>query len=118
MAGRVPAVAKNDVVSHGVSVGIHGGSRCRGLPVGMHAHVAEIVTEARFHERTRPGVKRLAWPLQNVVHDTGGNGRCARILRVALQALRFALRTLLVPFAAAGALALQNGLDAAHKPTF
>jgi hypothetical protein len=48
---RVSTRSKYDMAPHGVSVRLDSSSRLRCAIVGMDPHPAEVVTEARFHER-------------------------------------------------------------------
>jgi hypothetical protein len=51
---------------------VHVPSRLLGYSPGMHPHLAEIVTEARFEEGPGGGIERLARRVQYIVY----NRRC------------------------------------------
>src|SRR5215510_15658474 len=72
--GSVLAPAENHVLANRVGEGIDRSCRLCRARVAMHAHLAEVVPEARLHERARLGIKRLARRPQHVV-DTAGNRR-------------------------------------------
>lgn len=48
---------------------MHGPRRLGGLPVGMDAHAAEVVAEARLHEGAGSGIQRLTGGTQHLMHD-------------------------------------------------
>jgi hypothetical protein len=65
----------------------------------MHAHLAEVMAEARFHKGTRGRVERLSRRVQHFMH----NGRSRARTGAGIQALQFVFLFLL----ALVALALQ-----------
>lgn len=73
LAGRVsrPVVSRTEhnLWADGIGERIYGmsGFVCDG--VGMHAHFAEVVSEARLHDGSCPGVKWLAGRAQNFVDE-------------------------------------------------
>ena len=67
--GLIAALVEHNVLPHGVSERVDGACRLRRVIVGVNAHTAEVVPEARFHERARA---RIQWParrLQRIMHD-------------------------------------------------
>jgi hypothetical protein len=57
----IVACSKDDVSSDRVRQRIDSASGFGRRTMGMHPNMAEVVTEARFHEGARFHVKRLSW---------------------------------------------------------
>jgi hypothetical protein len=70
---RVLPGAEDHVAPDGVSQGVHGLSRLGGPRVGVDAHRAEVLAEARFHKSTGRGVERPARRAQHVVDNWRGH---------------------------------------------
>ena len=65
---------KHHIVPHRVCQRIDRSRRLSRLPAGVHAHPAEIVAEARLHERACGRIERLAGRAQHFVHDVRHTG--------------------------------------------
>src|SRR5262245_49853102 len=57
------------MLSYCVGQRVDGAGGLSSTGVGMDAHAAEVVPEARLHERTRVHVERFAWRLQHIVDN-------------------------------------------------
>src|SRR5438067_363768 len=83
----------------------------------MHAHAAEVVAEARLHQRPRRRVQRPARRAQHLVHDRRDWVTRYLMSGRALQRLLWAAR---VTLSTAGALALEyavpGGRDRSAQP--
>src|SRR5690242_13251743 len=116
---RILSGAKDDVAANGVSECVDGARRLGGTRVGMHTHVAEVVTETRLEEGARCWVEWLSRRAQDIVNDLWQFVLCLECrsqicLRARSRTLKFrAVFTALVTLAAAravttaGTLALQ-----------
>src|SRR5258708_31953333 len=79
------AVIEDDVLAHGVGVGIHGARRFGSLGSGMNTDDGEIAAKSRLHEGTRGRIEGTAWRIQYPAYSGGrggGGGRstCRRTL--------------------------------------
>jgi len=70
-AGRELPGSKHDVAPNCVCARLNGTRRRRCLTIHVHAHAAEIVTEARFEIRAHGVRKRFAVALGNLRGGTG-----------------------------------------------
>ena len=114
---------EDDVLPDGVGPRVHGLRRFGCPGIGVYAHPAEVMAEARLHECASGGVQRLARRPQHFVNNTG-HGRdtgCRDCSPVQAGSPVFATRGALaaaVAVPAAAALALQdaayNGSRAVH----
>jgi hypothetical protein len=76
--------AKDNALAHGVGASAYGACRFRCLWVGVNANVAEIMSEARFHEGARFRIQRLTRRAQCFLDD---GRRCIkpRLLKGSMQ---------------------------------
>ena len=84
-AGCETSRCKHDIHPHRVRMAFTARADSAAARITVHAHLAEIVPEARLHESTCAGIERLAGGLQDVVDHRRRSvyGRSAR--RLALQ---------------------------------
>jgi hypothetical protein len=61
-------VAEDHIAADGVRAGADGSRGARGHGASVHAHVAEVVPEARFHRPTHRRGKLLAGLAQHLAH--------------------------------------------------
>src|SRR5262245_48157861 len=67
--GRVSPRAERNVVAYGIRMSDDRARRVSSSCIGVNANLAEVVREARLHERSRSGVEWLTWRTQDLVHD-------------------------------------------------
>jgi hypothetical protein len=63
------AGAKHDVPSHRIGSCVDRFGRTRGVRIGMHPHLAEVMSKARFHEGAGCGVEGLSGGVQHLGDD-------------------------------------------------
>jgi len=109
-ARRVLPRPEDHIAPHRVRQRVHGSRRLSRPGIGMHAHPAEIVAEARLHEGPRLRIERLARRAQHFVDNRRHGGRPGALGDLALEALRPARRALAVEAgcATAGTCALEQ----------
>src|SRR5438128_2369486 len=81
---RILSYAKHHVLPSSVRQGIYRPRRLRRLGIGVHPHLAKVMTKAQFEESLRCWIKWLAGRAQHLVNDGRHVGETRRVCGTSL----------------------------------